>query len=234
MKLVLWLFEIGYLLQHLATVLQIMRILNKKSTELVSIDSNIIFLVTSIAKMFWIFDTMLRKMFITYIECLVALVSLSAIIYLYYVYKKNDFYDIEDKMPRFLKWYVILVIVMVLSFFFHPGSKGKYYLTLQMLVSVSIYGEALGLLPQLYILKYTKDTGNVSQYYTVFLGFARIFRLLFWVQMYMSNSTFIWLMVADCLHTVLLGYFLFTYVRNWNNITLPTFGNAQVQTKKVF
>ena len=234
MKFVLWLFEIGYLLQHFATILQIMKILNKKSPELVSIDSNILFLITSIAKMFWIFDTMLRKMIITYIECVIAIASLITIIYLYYLYKKNDYFDIEDKMPKYLRWYAILPALLLLSFFSHPGTKGPYYFTLQMLVSVSIYGESLGLLPQLYILKYTRDTGNVSQYYTIFLGFARVFRLLFWIQMYVSNSTFIYLMLADLLHTVLFGYFVFTYIKNWNNITLPTFGNAQVQTKKVF
>jgi ER lumen protein retaining receptor len=233
MKLVLWLFEIGYLLQHLATVLQILRILNKKSTELVSIDTNIIFLVTSIAKMFWIFDTMLRKMWISYVECVVALVSLSAIIYYYYLYKKNDFSTIEE-MPKYLRWYVLLSVVMILSFFSHPGSKGKYYFTLQMLVSVSIYGEAIGLLPQIYVLRTTKDTGNVSHYFCICLGFARIFRLLFWVQMYISNTSFIWLMIADMLHTALFGYFVFTFVKNLNTFSLPTFGNAQVQTKKVF
>ena len=234
MKLVLWLFEIGYLLQHLATILQIMRIIRKKSTELVSIDSNIIFLIASIAKIFWIFDTALKKMIISYIEVIIALASLSTIIYLYYKYKKNDFFEIDDKMPKYLKWYVILPVVLILSFFFHPGSKGKYYFSLQMLVSVSIYGEAFGLLPQLYIIRYTKDTGNVSQYYTVFLGFARVCRLLFWIQMYITNSSFIWLMIADLMHTALFGYFVFTYVKNWNNISLPTFGNSQVQTKKVF
>lgn len=234
MKLVLWLFEIGYLLQHFATILQIMRMLNKKSTELVSVDSNILFLITSIAKIFWIFDTMLKKMIISYFEVLIGLGSLAVIIYLYYKYKKNDYFDIEDKMPRYLRWYAILPALLILSFFSHPGSKGPYYFTMQMLVSVSIYGEALGLLPQLYILKFTKDTGNVSQYYTIFLGFARVFRLLFWIQMYMSNSTFIYLMIADILHTLLFAYFVFTYIRNWNNITLPTFGNSQVQTKKVF
>ena len=129
MKLGLWLFEIGYLLQHLATILQIMRILSKKSTELVSIDSNIIFLITSFAKLFWIFDTALKNMIISYLEILIALGSLSTIIYLYYLYKKNDFFEIEDKMPTYLKWYVILPVVLVLSFFLHPGSKGKYYLT---------------------------------------------------------------------------------------------------------
>ena len=231
MKLVLWLFEIGYLLQHFATILQIMRMLNKKSTELVSVDSNILFLITSIAKIFWIFDTMLKKMIISYFEVLIGLGSLAVIIYLYYKYKKNDYFDIEDKMPRYLRWYAILPALLILSFFSHPGSKGPYYFTMQMLVSVSIYGEALGLLPQLYILKFTKDTGNVSQYYTIFLGFARVFRLLFWIQMYMSNSTFIYLMIADILHTLLFAYFVFTYIRNWNNITLPTFGNSQVQTK---
>lgn len=232
MRLALWSFEIGYTLQHLATILQILRIHSKKNTEQVSLDSNIIFLITTIAKVFWVTDTMLKRYWITYVEMVLAFASLGALIYYYLQYRKNDF--LVQDVPKYLKWYSILPVICVISFFSHPGSKGPYYFTLQMLVSVTIYGEALGLLPQIYILRTTKDTGNVSQYYCIGLGLSRILRFFFWIQMYMYNSTFVWLMIADFLHTVLFGFFVFTYVKNINTFSLPTFGNPQVQTKKVF
>ena len=38
----LWLFEGGYLFQHVATLFQIMKILRKKSNEMVSLETNVL------------------------------------------------------------------------------------------------------------------------------------------------------------------------------------------------
>lgn len=44
------------------------------------------------------------------------------------------------------------------------------------------------------------------------LGAARLLRLCFWVKMYVDGDTFIFLMLADILHTVILADFAYIYL----------------------
>lgn len=234
MSLVLWLFEFGYLLQHLATTIQILRIREKRNTELVSLDTNILFLIGAFSRIIWMWDSMLKGFFLAYIEITLAFITLPYIIYLYNKYRTSDFYYSDRNLPVFLKLYVLLPVIILLSFLFHPGTKGKYYYTNQMFVSLGIFSEAIGLLPQLYLITKTKDTGNVSQYYGAMLGFARFFRLIFWIKMYIDGTSFLSLIVADVIHCYLLSTFVYNLIKNWNNAMLPTFGPQEVPGKKMF
>lgn len=222
MAIVLYIFEFGYILQHIAVISQILKIRKDKSTEGISLDTNILFLIGAIARAFWFWDSMLKNFWLTYLELFVAVSSLIYIIYLYNLYKDTNYIAKEIQLPSFLKLYVLLPVVLVLSFLFHPGSKGKYYLTLQMMVSLNIFSEAIGLLPQFYIIKKSGDQGNLSMGYIVCLGIARFFRLLFWIKMYMDGNSFISLLLADVLHLVFLFIFIFNTVKKWNAIILPS------------
>ena len=44
-----------------------------------------------------------------------------------------------------LRWYVFVCIAAVLSLIFYPGKAGKYYITQQMFVSLTMFIEALSL-----------------------------------------------------------------------------------------
>lgn len=233
MTFVLWLFEIGYLLQHIATVSQILRIQRKRSTEMVSVETNIMFLIGAIARLAWMWDSMLKGFFLAYLEVAAALATLTYIIYLYYKNKRHSFYQEEIKIPKYIRLEVLLPIILVLSFLFHPGQKNAYYLSMQMFVSLNIYSEAIGLLPQLFIIKQEKDTGNLSQFYAVFLGIARFFRLLFWVKMYVDGNKFMSLIIADLIHCLLLFDFVYNVIKNWNQGMLPTFGSDSISSKRI-
>ena len=232
MSFVIWLFEIGYILQHVATVYQIIRIIKKENTELVSLETNVMFLLGALSRLLWMWDSMLKGFFLSYIEIVLAIGSLVYIIYLYRKYKINSYVDREIKLPIFFRFEVLLAVVLILSFFFHPGSKGAYYFTMQMFVSFSIYAESIGLIPQLYMIKHQKDTGNISQFYVVFLAFARFFRLMFWLKMYLDGNKFISLILADLIHSILLFDFVYNVFKNWNKDILPTFENIEKQQPK--
>lgn len=235
MSIVLWFFEFGYLIQHVATISQILRIRQKKNVELVSLETNLLFLLGSLARMVWMWDSMLRKFWLSYVELLIGIGSLIYIIFLYQKYKVNDYYNNEIKIPIFIKMYVLLPVIFILSFLFHPGKKGDYYFTMQMFVSLNVYSEAVGLLPQLYVIQHTKDTGNVSQWYAICLGLARFCRLLFWVKMYIDGNKFISLLIADFIHCLLLFNFIYSIIKNWNKAVLPTFGSGEdSKPKKMF
>lgn len=235
MAFVLYLFEIGYILQHLATCAQIMKILQKKNTEVVSSDTNYLFLIGALSRLVWMWDSMLKGLFLSYVEIIMALVTSVYFIYLYNKYKINNYYAHIIVPPVYLKLVVLVPLVLVLSFFFHPGQKGAFYLTIQMFVSLSIFSESIGLLPQLYMITRSQETGDLSKLYVVFLGFARFFRLLFWLQMFYEGSHFYSLIIADLIHCVLLFNFIYTVIKNWSGKGLPTtFSETKDPSKKMF
>lgn len=236
MAFVLYLFEIGYILQHMATCAQILKMKNKRNTEVVSFETNILFLIGAISRLVWMWDSMLKGMFLSYIEIILALGTSIYFVYVFNKYKVNNYYAAEIKLPFYLKLTVLIPLVTLLSFLFHPGIKGKYYFTIQMFVSLSIFSEAIGLLPQLYMIARQKDTGDLSKMYVVFLGFARLFRLFFWLKMYYDGNRFIPLIVADVLHCVLLFNFIYTVIKNWSGKGLPTLSSEleKDSLKKMF
>jgi ER lumen protein retaining receptor len=237
MSFVLWLFEIGYILQHLATISQIWKIQQKNNTEMISLETNVLFLIGAFSRLIWMWDSMLKGFFLSYVEIVLALGTLAYFIYLYNKYKMNNYYAHEIKTPFYLQLFVLIPVILLLSFFFHPGSKGKYYLTMQMFVSLSIFAEAIGLLPQLYLIRKSNDTGDLSQLYVVFLGFARLFRLLFWLKMYFDGNKFMSLIFADLVHCLLLFNFIYSVIKNWSGKGLPTSlsgGDMGDGTKKMF
>jgi len=223
-------------MQHLGTILQIQKIERKRSIEGVCVDTQILFLIGTFARTFWITDTMLKDFFLTYIELLLSYVLLGYTLYLC-LWKYNDFSVLENlnrkEIPIYFRWYVIFAISAVLSYFYFPGNEGQSF-DLQMLVSLNIYSEAGGLLPQIIVVNKEKDSSNVSQYYIVFLSFSRICRLMFWVKMYTDDNSFIFLMVADFLHSIMVSGFIYTFFKNLNKLTLPTIYNSDADKKKVF
>jgi hypothetical protein len=180
-------------------------------------------------------DSALKGFYLSYLELILGFASLVYICYLFHTYKHNNYFSCTIEEPIYTKFYVLFPIILILSFLFHPGSKNKYYFTTQMFVSGNIFAEAIGLLPQFYIIAKSKETGNISQYYAVFLSIARFFRLLFWVQMYMKGNNFTMLIVADVIHTLLLFVFIYSMKKNWGRTNLPTFGESpSAGSKKLF
>jgi TRAP-type uncharacterized transport system fused permease subunit len=228
--LVLWIFEFGYLLQHLATFFQINRINKVKNTDMVSLDTNIYFLVGTICRLVWMWDSALKSFYLAYIEITISVLASLYILWLFKQYKVNSYDSTELTQPTFLKPYVLIPVILVLSFLFHPGVKNKYYYTNQMFVSGNIFAEAIGLLPQLYIFYNYKETGDVSQQYVIFQTLSRFSRILFWIEMYRKGNNFVTLIIADIVHTFLLVAFIYLFYKNKDRGNLPT-TNTQ---KKLF
>lgn len=48
--------------------------------------------------------------------------------------------------------------------------------------------------------------------YVVLLGISRIIRMVFWILMYLEGDSFLYLILADLLHTFLIGDFVYHYI----------------------
>lgn len=229
LNMILWFFELGYVLQHIAIFFQIKQIIKKRNTEGVSFDTIKFFVLGTICRIIWISETKkLREFHFTYFEVILAVASISYIFYLYHKYKHHDYIKETISIPVYIRFYTLLALILVMSFFFHPGKKNDYYLTSQMFVSVNIFSECIGLIPQLYLITKSSETGVVSKFYLIFLGFARFFRIFFWLKMYFEGSSFLSLVVADLFHSILLALFIYVYKKNLSMDFLPT------DRKKIF
>ena len=111
----------------------------------------------------------------------------------------------------YVRWYALTAICLLLATIFHPGKKGSFFFTLQMFVSFTMFLEAAALIPQLVHIHISKDTEGLNSYYLYCLGLARIGRVFFWFSMKSKSETFWYLILADVLHTVLLGLFFYVY-----------------------
>ena len=230
-KLILYSFEGGYLFQHAATLFQILKMTKRKNSECISLETNILFLIGAISRIFWIPQSSLSDIYITYIELLLAITTLSYVIYLYQKYKNRNFYSNEIKLPPFLKLYVLIPVISVLSFFFNPGDS---YFTDQIFVSFGMFCESFGLLPQLYIIRKSKDSGDLSELYVVFLAIARFLRLFFWIAMFIQGGRFFSLIAADIIHCLALSNFVYNVMKNCSGNGLPTSFKELNSNKKMF
>ena len=233
MGIELWLFEGGYLFQHMATFFQILKMLKRQNSECVSLETNILFLIGALSRIGWMWDSMLKTFTLAYIEIFLAIGTLTYAIYLFQINKVRNYYSNVIQLPIFLKLYFLIPLITILSLFFNPGDN---WFSSQFFVAFGIYSEAFGLIPQLYIIKKSKDAGDLSELYIVFLGIARFFRLFFWIQSYIQGNNFLSLMVADVIHTIALSNFIYNVIKNWSGNGLPTSfaelsGNS---TKKMF
>lgn len=233
---VLWVFNIGYIFQHVGTLIQIQKIEKKRSTEGVCVDTQILFLFGAIARVVWITDTQLKNFWLTYVELLLAFITILYCLYICLIkYSNTSFVDSLNRteIVIFIRWYSIFIISLLLAFFFFPGNSGQWF-DIQMLVSLSIYSEAGGLLPQIVITNKEKDSNNFSGLYLVFLSISRVMRLCFWFKMYMDSNGFGFLILADLIHCFMVSGFVWSFFQNLDKFTLPQVVDERSQNKRIY
>jgi len=56
----------------------------------------------------------------------------------------------------------------------------------------------------------------MTGHYMFSLGVSRFCRLIFWSMLYYQGDTFLYLVIADLLHTILLADFVYIYLKSAN------------------
>ena len=162
----IWVFSIGNIVQDIGTVYQIYHCeYKKKSTECVSLDTQILFFLSTIARAFWVNDTYLRKVFISNIELFCSfIIHTYFIVYVIMSRNESTMNQLLAVKKRFWeRWYFLAVITFGLGFFIHPSSYYYYrnYLRdIQMCVSFNIFTDAASLIPQLPLIYKEGDYFN--------------------------------------------------------------------------
>jgi hypothetical protein len=58
-------------------------------------------------------------------------------------------------------------------------------------------------------------------------------RLIFWVKLYLEESDFIFLIIADVIHLIMVSGFIYSFIKNLNTLSLPVMDQPK-QEKKIF
>ena len=208
---VLLLFILSYIVQVIGSFILAYKIYKSKAWFGVSIDMQIWLWVATIARAFWMRDTRLTDIGISYLEIFVS-VWLS--LYLVFItnYFKDPFYN---GTSGYFKARNLIIVVSILSYLFHPVENyTRTYFDFQRLISFTTFLEALAIIPQLIHLDQIGDIKGLTSSYLLWIAVSRAIRVIFWKVMWTKNSIFIMLMIADLIHCALLAKFVIKYVQS--------------------
>ena len=127
---------------------------------------------------------------------------------------------LQNEMPIYMHWGVIVTIATILSLFLFPGKRGEYFVSQQMFVSFTMFTEALSLVPQLYHMYISRGLEGLNSKYLFALAISRFSRIYFWYTMSGRHITTFWYLISsDALYTIMvLGFaLLFRSTRKTHN-----------------
>lgn len=201
----IFLFVLGYLLQCAASWLLVYKIHKHKSIYGLSTDTLVLFFMANIARCIWTLDTRLVETFLAYMELALSTVANCILIYFCYKYKHTT--TQQAILP--LSVMSLAPLALILGFFFNPADD---WFTVQILVAFTMYVEALGLLPQLYLMKKMHEIEPLTSHYVGLIMIARICRMVFWGVLFWMGEHFLQLFVADILHTIFAADYLYLWI----------------------
>ena len=203
-------------MQHFASGILITKILKQKTLEGLAFGTQIIFLVGALIRCVWVFETRLINEPVVWIELVASVVISSYIVYLFQKYR----HTVDPNVSNPFDYRILFIVCLIPSVIFHPGTKNEYGVTMQMLISFTMFVEACGLLPQIYLIRKVGECEMMTGRYLICLGISRFMRMIFWLLMYWEGDTFLYLVAADLIHTALLGDFVYYYMKNKNEETI--------------
>ena len=77
-----------------------------------------------------------------------------------------------------------------------------------------MFMEAVGLLPQIYLLRSLGEIETMTGHYVFCLGISRFLRMIFWGLLWYQGDSFLYLVIADLLHCALLTDFAYYYMKS--------------------
>lgn len=201
-----FIFIIGYYVQLGASCLLAVKIYKHKSIYGLSVDTQIAYLIAVISRCIWVMETRLVETKFAYLELIMSTVAAIYLSFLCWVH----FHSASKHAPVYLRVYVTAPCALLCAFLFHPGDE---WMSMQILVSFTMFIEAAGLLPQLWLFRNMHEVEPMTSHYVGLLVCARFIRMIFWAKMYFIGENFLQLLFADVLHTLLSADYLYLWCR---------------------
>mmetsp|Transcript_34003 Transcript_34003/g.72187 ORF Transcript_34003/g.72187 Transcript_34003/m.72187 type:complete len:217 (+) Transcript_34003:71-721(+) len=202
----IFLFVLGYYIHFLASCLLMYKIYQTRSIWGLSVDTQIAFGLSSVARCIWVLDTRLVETVFAYIELVI-----STVVALVLCYLCNQYYHTTTKHAQgYFRIWVIAPVALALAFLFHPGDQ---WLSMQVLVAFTMYLECLGVIPQLDLMRRMAEIEPLTSHYVGLLVIARAARMVFWGVLFYMGEHFLQLFIADLLHTILTADYMYLWFK---------------------
>ena len=213
MDFVMVLFELVYVFNLIGSLILIANIHVKRHTEGISYYTQLLFGLASIIKFYYFYYSILSEHWLFWAESLLSIFVSGYMIWLMFRFKPLSL----NKEQNFWDYRVIIVVSALLAVASnYERSKRKFEWYFFAIRFANII-EALGLLPQLRVMRNEKFVSKPIGFFLLSLMISRIFRIWFWValfQSYYSKDKYYILIGADALYVVLLldfAYFFWKY-----------------------
>lgn len=202
----IFLFLVGYYVNIIASGILVWKIWKYKSIYGLSVDTQAAYLLATIARCVWSMETRLIETKFAYLELFLSTCAATGLAFLCF----QLYHTTSKHSTVFLRVYVTAPVALVLAFFFHPGDD---WISLQILVSYTMFQEALGLLPQLWLMRKMHEVEALTSHYVGLIVVARFIRMLFWCKMYFLGEHFLQLLFADICHTLFSADYMYLWFR---------------------
>eukprot|EP01056_Protomagalhaensia_sp_Gyna25_P002543 Protomagalhaensia_sp_Gyna_25__2542@NODE_2437_length_1086_cov_639_553964_g1889_i2_p1_GENE_NODE_2437_length_1086_cov_639_553964_g1889_i2NODE_2437_length_1086_cov_639_553964_g1889_i2_p1_ORF_typecomplete_len219_score20_47ER_lumen_recept/PF00810_18/2_2e21ER_lumen_recept/PF00810_18/1e04_NODE_2437_length_1086_cov_639_553964_g1889_i249705 len=207
---VVW-FIGGYITQLIGSSLLLTRIAKRQSIYGLAVDTQICYLLSTLARCWWSFDTRLVETQVAYWELVCSVLVAIATCILCLKYRMTT-----TKRPFWLYSAKVMVpAAMVLALCFHPGSA---LISLQVLVAFTMYLEAMALLPQLDLMRKFEEVDPLTSDYVALIVISRLIRLLFWGSLYLQGDRFVGLLLSDIIHTAFCVQYMLIWVSRFRKV----------------
>mmetsp|Transcript_833 Transcript_833/g.2083 ORF Transcript_833/g.2083 Transcript_833/m.2083 type:complete len:221 (+) Transcript_833:49-711(+) len=201
-----FLFILGYYVQFAASCVLLYKMWKHKSIYGLSVDTQAAYLLSVLARCVWVMETRLVETKFAYLELMLSTIGALGLSFMCYQY----YHTTLKHSPPFLRVYATAPAAMVLAFFFHPGDD---WWSMQILVSYTMFQEAMGLLPQLWLMRKMHEVEPLTSHYVGMIVVARFIRMVFWAKMYFLGEHFLQLLFADICHTLLSADYMYLWAR---------------------
>ena len=212
-------FELGHLFTNLGLLILVFQIRSKRHIEGISFYTQMLFAVATYAKMLYFPLTVLSDYWLCWAEFAASLLLTTYLMYLMSTYKRISF----NKERNFYDYRAILLASAVLGFF-SAYSKHERFEWSQFSLRFSIICEAIGMLPQLRVMKLEKFVTRNLGYYLLCLALSRLCRIFFWVFQFVEHSggsSYYTLILADLVYIVLIIDFIYNFLKHRNSSLIP-------------
>ncbi len=212
-------FELGYIFNFLGLVILVVFIRSKKHIEGVSFYSQLLYSIAAFVKIFYFPYTILNDYWICWVEYLLTFLFGIYMLFLLRKYKRLSF----DKESNYFDYRILLVLAVVLAFVSNYEKKQEFEYS-QFVIRFSIILEALGLLPQLKLMRKEEYLPKFLGYYISCIALARFSRIFFWfyqVKANYSSDTYYTLIICDLLYILFTCDFIYFFFKYRNNNVIP-------------
>ena len=217
-KVVLF-FELGYIFNIIGIIILVRNIRLKKHIEGISYYTQLLFLISNFAKIFYFPHTVLYEYTFCWGEFIASLICSVWLIICMLRYKPISLSQEKNTYD-----YRILIVLSVILAVISNYEKEMDFEYSQFAIRFSIILEAIGLLPQIKMMRKERFVQRFMGMYLVFICLSRVSRLFFWgfqIWENASGDTYYTLLFADLFYIVLTGDFMYNFLKHRNTNVIP-------------